>query len=100
MKVKEEDIDRLSEFGDIDRLYGIQDEISDLVKEARDIVRNADGYGRIYERAKSYWIPHIITALSNDHDYLGGSMCTLEDTIEELKELLEEEYEEEEDYDE
>jgi len=74
---------------DIDRLYEISDEINDLVKEARDIVRNA--HEGIYARAKAYWIPEIRMALSGEHGYLGGSMCSLEDTIEELKDLLEEE---------
>ena len=36
-------------------------------------------------RAEAYWKAHIICALRNDHQYLGGSMCTLEDTIEELE---------------
>jgi len=89
MKVKEEDIDRLSE---------IRDEMLDLVEEAKGIMSSIEDI--VGDRAKSYWIPQLIMGLTTNHNYLGGSMCTMEDTIEELKELLEEEYEEEEDYDE
>ena len=36
-------------------------------------------------RAESYWIAHVITAVSNDHGYLGGSMVSLQNTIDEIK---------------
>ena len=36
-------------------------------------------------RAESYWIAHITTAASNDHGYLGKSMVSLQDTIDEIE---------------
>jgi len=68
---------------DIERMEEIKEEIKELLHESRYILKNADD--RItYERASSYWLAHIVTALDNDHDYLGGSMCTLQDSIDEL----------------
>ena len=40
--------------------------------------------------AKSYWLAHIVTALDKDHGYLGGSMGTMQDTIDALREGEEE----------
>lgn len=67
--------------GDVERLIEIQSEIDDLVGEARDIVRD---YGTIADRAESYWVPHILGALFNETEWVGGSMTTMEDTINEL----------------
>ena len=64
-------------------LSRIQLEIRELVDEAKDIIEeHADDF--TYQRANSYWIPHIIMALSSDHGYLGGSMVTMEDTLREM----------------
>jgi hypothetical protein len=46
---------------DIDRLREIQEEISNLVSEARAILRKYGGVTRT--RAESYWVPHIMGAL-------------------------------------
>jgi hypothetical protein len=69
---------------DIDRLEEIRDEIKELLDEATGILRR--GGGITYERARSYWLAHIRTALDKDHDYLGGSMVTMQNTIDELGE--------------
>lgn len=71
---------------DIDRLEEIKEELLTLMDEAKHLVRS--GENLTYERARSYWIPHVIMALTKEHEYLGGSMVTMEDTIEELKEQL------------
>jgi len=63
----------------IERLREIQSEIEELVNEAVDLLPE-----RAKERAESYWMPHIITAIKNDHKWLGGSMVTLEDSINEI----------------
>lgn len=65
------------------RLVEIQDEMLDLLTEAKRLVRHEGGIS--WERAKGYWVAQIETALSNEHDYLGGSMCTMQDTINELE---------------
>lgn len=67
-----------------DRLEEIKETILDLLIEAEDIVRRGDRM--TYQRAKSYWLPHIETAIQKEHGYLGGSIFTMEDTIKALKE--------------
>jgi hypothetical protein len=37
------------------------------------------------QRAERYWIAQILTALDNDEEYVGGSMFTLQDSINKLK---------------
>ena len=66
----------------IDRLREIQTEIEELLDEALHCIRDAGGSTA---QADAYWKAHIICALRNDHEYLGGSMVTMQDTIEELE---------------
>jgi len=70
-----------------DRIREIADEIRELLAEAMSI---AGGDDMVYTRARSYWYPHILIALGGDHGYLGGSMCSMEDTANELEEDEEE----------
>jgi hypothetical protein len=65
-----------------DDLTEIQAEMIDLLDRARTLLR---GTGMAKERAEAYWLAHVETALSDDHDYLGGSMVTMVDTIQELR---------------
>ena len=65
------------------RLEEILDEFKVLIFEASTIVRKS-GNERAHARAKAYWIGHITTALDSDHSYLGSSMTTMQDTINEL----------------
>lgn len=65
----------------VDRLEEIRIEIEELAREA---VGMLDGITR--ERARSYWFAHIICALSKESEFLGSSMITMEETIEELRE--------------
>lgn len=65
---------------DIERLREIKDEIKELLNEAyRTVEWTSEG-----RRAKAYWYAHMVTALDSDHGYLGGSMCTMEESIEAL----------------
>ena len=68
----------------IDQLREIQEQILELIDNAKGLLK-AGGYDGARMRAEAYWIPHVITAISNDHGYLGGSMTTLQDTIEEIE---------------
>ena len=70
-----------------ERLANIKDEIKELIREAKGIVRFKGGI--TYERARSYWLAHIIMALDKDHEFLGGSMFTMQDTIKEMKDAEE-----------
>jgi len=36
--------------------------------------------------ARSYWFGHIMGALSNDSEYMGGSMTTMQDSIDAIRE--------------
>lgn len=74
----------------INELDSIQSQILDLVDQAKDTLKMG-GFEGALMRANAYWVAHIICALSNDHGYLGGSMVTLADTIDELLAVADEE---------
>tara|TARA_S200000501_G_scaffold321758_1_gene317352 strand:- start:297 stop:524 length:228 start_codon:yes stop_codon:yes gene_type:complete len=60
------------------RFEEIKEQIKELLEEAIDLVPD-----HARARAESYWYPHISMALDEDHGYIGGSMCSMQDTIEE-----------------
>jgi DNA-binding FrmR family transcriptional regulator len=64
----------------IERLREIQGEIDGLVNEADRLIQ-MEGSEMAHARAKSYWIAHILGALTGR-----GSMVTAEDTINEMEE--------------
>lgn len=64
----------------IERLREIQGEIDGLVNEADRLIRE-EGSEMAYSRAKSYWLAHILGALTGR-----GSMVTTEDTVNEMEE--------------
>jgi hypothetical protein len=68
------------------------EDIKVLVDEVKEIVRSAEN-GRIYERSRSYWIPHILMAIDDTHGYLGRSMYSMADALNELEKELETENE-------
>ena len=70
-----------------ERLEEIQQEMLDLLNEARDLVSGTAEE----DRAHHYWYAHVKTALTDDHDYLGGSMFTMHDAIRALRGESEEE---------
>jgi len=67
---------------DLERLIEIKDEIKELVNEARDTINSTSEA----KRARAYWCAYILCALDSDHDYLGGSMVTMQDSIDALAE--------------
>ena len=71
----------------IERLTEIKEQMLELLEEAKDLLPE----GMTKERAKCYWYAHIKTAILKEHDFLGGSMVTVDDTISELGEDSEEE---------
>jgi hypothetical protein len=72
------------------RFEEIKEQIKELLDEAFDLVPD-----HARARAESYWYAHISTALDEDHGYLGGSMCSMQDTLEEFDEEDEEDEEDE-----
>ena len=73
---------------DICRFSEIMQEIKDLVNEAVAITKAHDDM--TYQRAKGYWAAHIAMAVDKDHGYLGSSMFTMEDALNDLESLDEE----------
>jgi hypothetical protein len=71
------------------RLEEIRAEMIELLEEAEDLIRNKAVPGIVRARAESYWLAQIKVALMKEHGYLAGSMCDMEDTIEEIKEKAE-----------
>ena len=62
-------------------------ELLDMAEEIKELARNAMRLvsGTTEEgRASSYWYPHIIMAVSEDHSYLGKSMFTMVDSAQRL----------------
>ena len=68
----------------VDELGEIQSQILELVEQARALLRRNEYEGALM-RAEAYWIAHVTTAISNNHGYLGKSMVSLQDTIEEIE---------------
>jgi hypothetical protein len=60
------------------RFTEIKEQIKELIEEAISLVPSVERH-----RAESYWFAEISIALDEDHDYLGGSMCSMQDTINE-----------------
>ena len=78
-----------------ERIREIIQEIRELAQEAMDHIRE-NGSDLTRERARSYWYPHILMNLDEEHGYLGSSGCTMESSAQELEEEGEEDDEEEE----
>ena len=74
----------------VDELGEIQSQILELVEQARALLRSNEYQGALM-RAESYWIAHVTTAISNNHGYLGKSMVSLQDTIDEIKDAEDDE---------
>lgn len=66
----------------INELSDIKEQISGLVYDATSLVEGTDEE----DSAKAYWIGHILGALDNESGYIGGSMTTMQDTIDALGE--------------
>lgn len=89
----------MSRFEAGERILEITEEIRELLQEAMDLVRS-EGTDFDRERARSYWYGHIQIALGGDHGYVGGSMCSMTDTAEDLMDYeMERDEEDEEDDD-
>lgn len=68
----------------VERLLDIKDEIKSLMEEALEIVsEHSEHECRV---ATSYWYAHVVGALDSEHHYLGGSMMTMQDSINGLEE--------------
>jgi len=68
----------------IDELREIQMQMLECLEQAKALIKQS-GQEMTLQRAESYWLAHAKMALTNDHGYLGGSMCSMEDTIAEIE---------------
>jgi hypothetical protein len=77
----------------LNNLKDIQTQMEDLAFQAKELVRHLksdDQTSLIGERAYAYWLPHIMMEVTEEHEWMGNSMCGMYDTVRELEELLEE----------
>lgn len=65
-----------------DRLEEIKDEIKTLLGEAGDLLSGTD----VERRARFYWLASMHIELDDDHEWVGKSMHSMQDTIDELRE--------------
>ena len=68
----------------VDELREIQAQMLECLELAKTLIKQS-GQDMTLQRAESYWLAHAKIALTNDHAYLGGSMCSMEDTIAEIE---------------
>lgn len=68
----------------INELREIQVQMLECLDQAKALIK-LSGQDMTLQRAESYWLAHAKIALTNDHSYLGGSMCSMEDTIAEIE---------------
>ena len=73
-----------------DELRELQVQMLECLDQAKRLIEQT-GQSMTLQRAESYWLAHARIALTNSHGYLGGSMCSMEDTIEEIAGAEEEE---------
>ena len=66
-----------------DDLREIKEQMRELLDQAKAILGDAPQITR--QRAEAYWMAHIRCALDDDHEFAGGSMVTLQDSINELE---------------
>ncbi len=66
-------------------------EVAEILLDAKEALEQARTALRAldddfpYEQADAYWLAHIRCALDKEHGYLGGSMVTMQDTIDALE---------------
>ena len=84
--IKEEKAKLLNENAGVDtvRFEEIMVEINDLVYEAVEIARSAEGMTGT--RAERYWFGHIKSAVGMTDEYPAGSATTMQDTLSDLSE--------------
>jgi hypothetical protein len=69
-----------------ERFKEIIDEMKWLLEEAYNLLPSDSSHGNcIPEAARSYWYASIKSNLSTDHEFLGGSMLTMEESLDDWK---------------
>ena len=70
----------------VERMEEIRDEMMGLLEEARELVQGTEAE----DQFESYTAPHIIMALTKDHEFV-GSNYNFDDAIEDMQEVEQEE---------
>ena len=78
---------------DQQRFENIINKIDCLMDEAINLIPE-----RLVLKAKSYWYAHIMCAINDDHEFLGGSMHHMQDSLDEWIEQEEDHDDEDWDY--
>ncbi len=81
----------------VSELKDLKGQITELINDALQLVQEA--VGKRADLDKRTWHAHIEQAVSNDHQWLGRSIHTLQDAIEEIEEDHDEDEEIEEELD-
>jgi len=68
-----------------------RDSMLELLDEIEDLLSTSCVPDDVRSRAETYWVAHVRTALTKEHEYLSASMCDADDTLEELREELDDE---------
>lgn len=66
------------------RFEEIMEEMNDLLDEAMNLLDNDEKH-----RARGYWYAHIKSAINKQTEFLGGSMLTMESSLESFEEEVE-----------
>lgn len=66
-----------------ERLEEIREEMMELCREALRLTRVESHHSMVYERARSYWYGHIMSALGSE-EYPKGHATTMESSVREL----------------
>jgi len=67
-----------------DVLQDARERVEEAMEEARTALASLEE-GFLLDQASAYWLAHVRTALDHEHGYLGGSMVTMQDTIDALR---------------
>ena len=59
-----------------ERFEEIKYEMQDLLEEALELIPETEE-----DAVASYWYSQILTAIDNNHDYLGGCSYSMQDTL-------------------
>jgi len=62
-----------------------REQLLSIVEEVKMLVNQIPS-SNIQSGAKLYWLAQLEIQLGGEHSYLGGSMCTMENTIDALNE--------------
>lgn len=85
---------RISKAEAVERIEALVEDIYEDLEEIRRTLQEAAP--ELLSAAESYWLAHVDAALLNRGGWLGKSMLTAQDTLEQLRRQAEEEAEGEE----